>query len=330
MTNLTDLARMTGLSVSTISRALAGKTVVAEATRERVKALAEEHGVILNQSARNLRLGRTGAIGVILPLGHEVGQSLSDPFFMALLGPLADAIAERGHDLLLSRVIPTHESWLERVVDSGRFDGVVLIGQSNEIEAIEAVASQYQPLVVWGAAVPGLAQTTVGTDNLGGGRTAADYLLSQGRRRLAFFGNVEAPEFAARFEGFRQATAAAGAEPPLLLPMHITSQEAHAAVAAWVNGNRPAIDGVLCASDVIAMSALRALDEQGIRVPDDVAVVGYDDVMIARMASPPLTTLRQDVEAGGHLLVDLLFRKIAGEAVQSVKLAPELVVRESA
>ena len=89
-----------------MSRSLAGNPVIAETTRSRIGALAREHGFQVNQAARNLRLGRTGAIGVVLPLGHEADQSLSDPFFMSLLGPLADAVANRGYNLLLSRIIP--------------------------------------------------------------------------------------------------------------------------------------------------------------------------------------------------------------------------------
>ena len=149
---LAQIAELAGVSVATVSRSLAGNPVIAQATRDRIVALAQEHGFQVNQAARNLRLKRTGAIGVVLPLGHESDQNLSDPFFMSLLGPLADAIANRGHDLLLSRVIPTDDRWLDRIVDAGRVDGVVLIGQSNQIKVIERVARRYRPMIVWGAA----------------------------------------------------------------------------------------------------------------------------------------------------------------------------------
>lgn len=326
---LADLAKIAGVSVATVSRSLAGSGLISEATRERVVALAREHGFQVNQSARNLRLKRTGAIGVVLPLGHEADQHLSDPFFMSLLGPLADAVADRGYDLLLSRVIPKDDRWLDRIVDAGRVDGTVVIGQSDQIEAIDRVAQRYRPMIVWGAASPDLAQITVGSDNVAGGRLAAEHLLAQGRTRLAFFGNPEVPEFAARLLGFQEALAASGKREGTVLPVHLTSDSSYSAINEFL-GQNPSPDGVVAASDVIAMSALRALADRGRRVPQDVGVVGYDDVLIATHTTPPLTTIRQDVVRGAKLIIDLLFDRIEGIDVASVSMPPELVLRGSA
>jgi DNA-binding LacI/PurR family transcriptional regulator len=329
VSTLAQLAELAGVSVATVSRSLAGNTVIAEATRNRIVALAQEHGFQVNQAARNLRLRRTGAIGVVLPLGHEADQTLSDPFFMSLLGPLADAIAGRGHDLLLSRVIPTDDRWLDRIVDAGRVDGVVLIGQSNQIEVIERVAQRYRPMIVWGADQPGSEQITVGSDNVAGGKLAAEHLLAQGRKRLAFFGNVEVPEFAARFAGFSQALGAAGHGAGTLLPLHLTSESSYGAIEAYL-GKNPPPDGIVAASDVIAMSALRALAVHGKRVPQDVGVIGYDDVMVASHTTPPLTTIRQDVARGAELMIQMLFSRMEGGEVASVSMMPELILRGSA
>ena len=126
---LVELAKIAGVHVSTVSRALDDNPRVSAKTKARIRALAEEHGFRLNQTASFFRRRRTGAVGVVFPLGHEVQQSLSDPFFMGLLGPLADALAEQRYDLLLSRVVPGDESWLENMVRSGRVDGIILIGQ---------------------------------------------------------------------------------------------------------------------------------------------------------------------------------------------------------
>ncbi len=326
---LAQLAELAGVSVATVSRSLAGNPVIAEATRSRIVALAREHGFQVNQAARNLRLKRTGAIGVVLPLGHEADQNLSDPFFMSLLGPLADAVANRGHDLLLTRVIPHDDRWLDRIVDAGRFDGVVLIGQSNQLDVIERVAQRYRPMIVWGADQPGRAQITVGSDNVAGGRMAAEHLLAQGRTRLAFFGNVDVPEFAARFAGFTQALSAAGHGQGTLVPLHLTSESSYEAIEEYL-GKNPSPDGIVAASDVIAMSALRALAVHGKRVPQDVGVVGYDDVVIATHTTPPLTTIRQDVARGAQVMIDLLFRRMEGGEVASVSMKPELILRSSA
>jgi len=326
--SLAELAKLAGVSVATVSRSLAGSTMIATATRERITALAYDHGFQINQAARNLRLRRTGAIGVVLPLGHEAEQHLSDPFFMSLLGPLADAIADRGYDLLLSRVIPSDARWLDAIVDGGRVDGVVVVGQSDQIEAIDRVAERYPPIIVWGASLPGRAQTTVGSDNAAGGALAARHLLAQGRSRLAFFGNPDVPEFAARYAGFGNAAAAAGCAPVALLPVHLTREASYAAINAFFGGAAP--DGILAASDVIAMSTLRALAERGRRVPDEVGVIGYDDIAIAMHTTPPLTTIRQDVARGAATIVDLLFRRMAGDATGSVLMPPALVRRGSA
>lgn len=328
ISSLAELAKAAGVSIATVSRALAGNPATAEATRLRVTELARVHGFQPNQIARNLRMKRTGAIGVVLPLGHEAGQHLSDPFFMSLLGPLADAVADRGYDLLLSRIIPTDDQWLDAIVDGGRVDGVIVIGQSDQLHVIERVARQYRPIVVWGAATGGNCQVTVGSDNDGGGWLAARHLLAQGRQRLAFFGNSDVPEFAARYNGFRRAVADAGQREPILVPLHLTSEASYAGIQEFLGGNHQP-DGIMAASDVIAMSTLRALAERGKRVPQDVGVIGYDDIVTAMHTTPPLTTIRQDVVRGAAVMVDLLFRRINGEDVDSVTMQPELILRGS-
>jgi DNA-binding LacI/PurR family transcriptional regulator len=320
---------LAGVSIATVSRSLAGSSVIKNSTRERIVALAEEHGFKINQAARNFRLKKTQAIGVVLPLGHEVDQHLSDPFFMGLLGPIADALAIRDHDLLLSRVIPRDDRWLDTIVDTARVDGVIVIGQSNQIAAIERVACRYRPIVIWGADVPGYRQITVGSDNVAGGRIATEHLLRKGRTRLAFFGNPDVPEFAARYDGFRQVIEQAGLGAGTLLPVHLTTEASYAAIAEFLTGNPPP-DGVVAASDVIAMSALQVLGERGVRVPQDVGVIGYDDVVVAKYTNPPLTTVRQDVERGAKLLVELLFQRMEGVETTSVSMTPDLVLRGSA
>ena len=329
MSSLAALAKVAGVSIATVSRSLAGNPATAEATRLRVVELARTHGFQINQIARNLRMKRTGAIGVVLPLGHDAAQHLSDPFFMSLLGPLADAVADRGYDLLLSRVIPTDDQWLDAIVDGGRVDGVIVIGQSDQLHIIERVATHYQPMVVWGAKVAGNCQVTVGSDNDRGGWLAARHLLAQGRQRLAFFGNPDVPEFAARYDGFRRAVIEAGRGEPTLVPLHLTSDASYAGIHEFLSGNNQP-DGVVAASDVIAMSTLRVLAERGMTVPRDVGVVGYDDILIAMHTTPPLTTIRQDVIHGAEMMVDLLFRRINGEDAASVTMPPELILRGSA
>lgn len=325
-----DLARLAGVSTGTVSRALANSPLIALKTRERIQALAREHDYRPNVLARNLRNGRAGAIGVLIPLGHETAQHISDPFFMSLIGHLADALTEKGHDLLLSRVIPTDPDWLGRVVRSGRVDGAILIGQSDQSAVIDEVAARYLPLVAWGANTPGQIHCSVGTDNRMGGELAARHLIERGARQFAFFGDPIAPEIAQRLEGTRAALAEGGFGNALqLLPAHLTAETAHPAITTWLSESGSVPDGIIAASDVIALSALRALAEAGHAVPSDVRVIGYDDLPLANQSMPPLTTVRQDLAAGAEHLVDLLFRRIDGERTSSVVLEPELIVRAS-
>ncbi|MFM9976969.1 MAG: LacI family DNA-binding transcriptional regulator [Sphingomonadaceae bacterium] len=326
VSRLAEIAAEAGVSVSTVSRALAGSPMIAAATRIRISEIARQHGFQINQAARNLRLRRTHAIGLVLPLGHERGQHLSDPFFNAMMGFLADAIVARDHDLLLSRIIPTDDGWLDRLIHSGRVDGVMIIGQSDQIAVLDRAAQHYRPLVVWGAHDVAHRHCTVGSDNRAGGQLAAEHLIAGGCRRLAFLGNPLAPELGQRWAGVEAACAMAGLDAPRLLPVHLTIDEAYAMIAECLRGpNIP--DGIVAASDVVAMAAIRALGERGLHVPDDLSVIGYDDVALAAHTAPPLTTVRQPIEEGAALMVDLLFRRLAGEDAASVVLPPTLVVR---
>lgn len=326
--SIADLARIAGVSVSTVSRALTSKGALNKDTRRRIQELAAAHGFQMNVAAQNLRLGRTGAIAVLLPLGHERGQHLSDPFFMAMLGFLADELTERGYDLLLSRVLPQGDDWLDTFIRTGRVDGVIIIGQSNQGAVLDRTAGHYRPMVIWGAYTPRNRYLTVGTDNLAGGAMAAEHLLDRGRRKLAFFGNVAVPEFAARYQGFLNALPESERGQVELVHAHITPEASYRVASDYfAAGHRP--DGIFAASDVTAMSVVAAAAEQNIRVPAQLSVVGFDDVPLAQLANPPLTTIRQDIRRGARLLVDLLCQRLAGEECQSIQIAPAIAVRES-
>jgi DNA-binding LacI/PurR family transcriptional regulator len=328
--NIKELATLAGVSTGTVSRALAGSELISSKTRERIQALAREHDFRPNVLARNLRIQRTGSIGVLIPLGHETGQHISDPFFITMLGLLADELTERGYDLVLSRVIPTDDDWLDRIVLSGKADGYIVIGQSNQSEVLDAVASRYRPLVVWGGHSKGQIHCSVGSDNVSGGELAANHLLKVGCRRLAFFGDTTGIEIAQRLEGCRKALARYGLANSLsVFPVHLASEAGEAEVTAYLSGPSERPDGIICASDVIAMSTLRTLAELGVAIPNEIRVIGYDGLAIGEQTVPRLSTIRQDLTTGAHNLVDLLLRRISGEDTSSVVMTPELVVRMS-
>lgn len=328
---ITDLAMLAGVSAGTVSRALADSPLISRKTRERIQHLAREHDFRPNIMARNLRTRKTGAIGVVIPMGHDVAQHVSDPFFMTLIGHLADALTERGYDLLLSRVIPSDPSWLRGITESGRVDGVILIGQSDQIPVIDAVAADYLPLVAWGATSSDYAHCSVGTDNYRGGAMAAEHLIAAGCRTIAFVGDPAPPEIEQRLAGAKSAAAAAGIEDGFtLLPSSLSATTAFVTISEWIKGADKLPDGIIAESDVVAMTTLRALSEAGYSAPTDIRITGFDDLPFAAQTTPPLTTIRQDLEAGAGHIIDALFRRIAGEATPSVVLPPELTVRQSA
>jgi len=328
---MSDLAKIAGVSESTVSRALADHPTVAQATRVRIKALASELGYRINPIARSLRAGRSGVIAVVVPLQHDRSGHLTDPFMMTMLTYLADELTSRGYSMLLSKAVQESGTWLDATLAQSIAEGLVIIGQSHEHEAINAAAERGAPLVAWGAQMPGQAYPCVGSDNHAGGLIATRHLIRQGRRRIAFLGDERLPEVAHRYAGYREALATAGIDddPRRHLRAPFDADEAYRAFRGLLAQDVP-LDGVVAASDVIAISAIRALNDRGIRVPQDVSVVGYDDVPLAQYTHPALTTVRQDLQRGAELLTLSLIERINGGSPRPAPIEPSLVIRESA
>lgn len=327
---LADLARIAGVSAGTVSRALAGNSLVNEETRIRIEALARAHSFRPNQMASRLRRQKTGVIGIAIPLGHDQRQQISDAFFMTLLGHIADALTERGYDLMLRRVLPDRdEDWLDRFIGSGMIDGVLVIGQSDQFDRIEDAADGYLPMVVWGNHAEGQRHCVVGTDNRLGGRLAAEQLIAGGARQIYFLGDIAAVEFAARYAGAAAVCARLGVG---ITPLtaHLSADRLEAEVAASLDRDFAPGDAIFAATDTLAMASLARLRTRGIAVPETVRVIGFDDLPLAAQTNPPLTTVRQDIRAGAFAMVDLLLRRLAGEETESIVMPPQVIVRKSA
>lgn len=327
---MADIARLAGVSVSTVSRALAGSSLVNAETRGRIAELARSLNYSINIGAQNLRLGHNNTVAVIVPYDPHTRQHLSDPFFLSLIGSVADALTERGHDMLLTRVDADRLDQAAQVFHTGRAMGIVLVGQWHHHDQLNSMAVQGVPFVVWGAQLPQQLYATVGGDNFAGGRLATAHLLAGGAKRVLFMGDPELPEIGQRRDGWLAAHADAGlqADPALCLAAPFVIEQIQQAVADVVRrGLR--FDALFAASDLMAMTAVSALRQHGVRVPEDVRVVGYDDIALAEHFHPALSTVRQPIADAGQALVQALLAQLAGERSRSIALPTTLVVRAS-
>ena len=330
VTSLQDLADLAGVSRATASRALNDSPVISAKTKRKLTRLAEKHGYSINRQARDFRLRRTSVISVVFMLDVDSEQQMSDPFFLDMLGGIADSLAEHDYDLLLAHapVVSVLDLRDGRVLRQS--DGVIFIGQAKQHQQLNELASGDKPIVVWGYPVADKNYVVVGSDNVQGGYLAAQHLLEQGRRNIAFFGNTDNPESAARYQGYLQALHECGidADPKQKIDVPFDMHRAREAIVDFMkSGSDP--DAVVCISDVMALAALSTFQELGASVPEDIAVVGYDDITLAAYGSPPLTTVRQNIHEAGKVLVETVLGLIKGEDVSDTILASELVVRKS-
>ncbi len=328
---MADIARLAGVSVSTVSRALNGSPLVNAETRERVAQLARSLNYSINLGAQNLRLRKNQTIAVVVPYDTKARQHISDPFFLGIVGSIADALTDRGYDMLLARVDAERLDSAATLYDSGRAIGIVIIGQWRHHDQLNELAARKLPLVVWGGQMPQQLYCSVGGDNIGGGLQATRHLLQRGRKRIVFLGDAALPEVWLRRQGYHQALREAGIEPDpkleLATPFEIiTAREMLDAFLAA----KPKVDGVVACSDLLALQAVQALRAARREVPRQVAVVGYDDMPVATYSDPPLTTVHQPVNHAGAEIVDALLALLRGERIAPRVLPVHLVVRESA
>lgn len=330
-----DIAYRAGVSQATVSRALRDSPLVSAATRRRVQAIAKELNYTVDKHASSLRRQSANTLALLLFEDPTSDDSLINPFFLSMLGSITRAAARRGYDLLVS-FQQLSEDWHADYQDSHKADGLILLGYGDYLVSrgrLERLVQQGTHFVRWGAVVPGQPGVSIGCDNRQGGEAATAHLLRQGRRRIAFVGTASphCPEFCERYEGHCTALRRAGVavDPHYQIDAaDSTELVGHAATRALLQ-RTTAIDALFAASDLLAIGALRALAERGLRVPDDVAVVGFDDIPMARFAAPPLTTVLQDTKLAGELLVESLLQQIRGEATASRTLPAALVIRRS-
>jgi DNA-binding LacI/PurR family transcriptional regulator len=327
---MADVARLAGVSISTVSRALNGSTLIGAATRKRVRDLAQSLNYSINAGAQNLRLRQNRTVAVVLPFERRTRRAIANPYSESMLSTLADELNDHGYNLLLMRIDAERAAAIAELHATGRAIGMLMIGQWQHHEQLNELAARGFPIVVWGAALPHQLYCSVGSDNIAGGLAATRHLLESGCRRVAFFGDVSMPEVAHRYDGHCQALAEAGLsiDPLLFVSAGFQADDARQATLDLLRrGVR--FDAIFACSDALAIATISTLREMKIRVPEDIAVIGYDDIELAKYCDPPLTTIRQPIRAAGRALVDALLALIGGKRPNPILLPTELSVRLS-
>ena len=329
-----DIAYLAGVSQPTVSRALRGSPTVNEETRKRILAIATELNYKVDKNASSLRRQQSYTLALLFFEDPTLDDSLINPFFLSMLGSLTRACGAKGYDLIVS-FQEQSGNWHAEYEDSKKADGIILLGYGDYVEyssRLSELVEQGTHFVRWGAVLPGQLGVSVGCDNKQGGTDLTRHLIDQGWRRIGFVGNASEhyPEFLERYRGYAQALRESGleADPDLQVDAITTERSGYEAANRLMERNAP-FDALFCASDLIAIGAMRALQEKGFAIPLDVAIAGFDDIPVASFTNPSLTTVQQDTKTAANLLVETLLALIQGETVQSTTISAPIVIRES-
>lgn len=329
-TRLEDIALLAGVSISTASRALNDHPAVNDRTKQIIWKLAREHDYPFRRYMPAGPIGAEATIALVVPRPQGREGRLSDPFFLELLAGVGEAARERGCDLIMSHLAPATYEDVAAAMTTSRADGVIFLGQSTLHAAFNRMVDTEARFVVWGAELPDQQYCSIGSDNITGGRRATLHLARLGRKRIVFLGDLDPPEAMQRHRGYLDALGElkAGIDPALIVDAHFEVESAEASIEALIRRG-VAFDGVVCASDQIALGAVRALQHAGRSVPGDVSVIGFDNVPFSRYSSPALSTIAQDTMKAGRLLVSKLLDNGGDTVGRSERVPTELIVRES-
>jgi len=329
-TRLEDLARLAGVSIATASRALNDSPAVNDRTKQTIWKLAREHDYPFRRYMPAGPIGAQGTIALVTPRPQGREGRLSDPFFLELLAGVGEAARERGCDLVMSHVSPANLDDLTVAMTTSRADGVIFLGQSTLHGAFNRMAETESRFVVWGAELPDQNYCSIGSDNIHGGRRATAHLARLGRNRIVFLGDLDPPEAMQRQRGYAEALETAGLtlDSDLIVPAHFEVESAEASVDSLL-ARGVDFDGIVAASDLIALGAVRSLLHHGKTVPGDVSVIGFDNVPFSRYSRPALSTIAQDTMKAGRVMVSKLLDSTGDRAGRSERIPTDLIVRET-
>jgi LacI family transcriptional regulator len=324
-----EIADLAGVSVATVSRVMNGRDDVSSETRELVQRIVRERGYTANRSARGLSAGRTGLIGGTVPLVHPA-------YFSFILSGAAEALYERDMRLVLCPTQHEHErevTLLERMMHGTTDGGLLILPQESADELEHLLESGYRFVVVDPLQPLNERIPSVSAAHSAGADIAVKHLLSLGHRRIAAItgprGWIATEE---RLRGYQAALAAAGIlpEPELVVESNFEIELGLRAARRLLDLHEPPT-AIFAFNDNIAIGALQAARERGVRVPEELSVVGFDDVEAAEIVTPMLTTIRQPLAEMGRMAVSLLERLIEGQRIEAlhVELRTQLIVRDS-
>jgi len=329
---LEAVARAAGVSRATVSRVVNGSPTIKTESRRSVERAIAELGYVPNRAARALVTRRNESIGVVI--AEPTGRIFGDPYFAEVLRGISVGLAAREQALVLvMSQTPEEERRAARYLTGGHVDGVILFSLHGDDPLPEHLKSHGVPVVVGGEPPHGARVSYVDIDNHGGAIAAVNHLIAQGRTKIATItGPLDMPAGVSRRRGYREAIRAAGRTTDANLEEsgNFTREGGHRAMELLLQ-RCPDIDAVFAASDLMAAGALSALYEAGRTVPEDVAVVGFDDSIIALSTQPALSSVRQSMEVTGRELANVLLQTIDArdQIVRHVILETELIVRQS-
>ena len=329
-----DIADVAGVSQATVSRALRNSPLVRQETRERVQQIARELNYFVNRNAAGLRTHQSNTIALLLFDESDGTDKQMNLFFWSMLDNITRSAASLGYDVLLSLQQLTAD-WHIEYQASHRADGLILLGYGDYAEyreKLNALAAANTRFIIWGPIVKDQPGHSFGCDNESGGYQATKHLIDIGRTDIAYIGRKErrSPEHASRYEGYARALREAELEPndKLRIPADNSEKLGYDAALTLLDGDEP-FDAIFAVTDLIAIGAMRALADNGVAVPNDVSIVGFDDMPLAAHVTPGLTTVQQNAQMGGEGLVEGIVGLIEDQPVESKLMAPVLIVRDS-
>lgn len=336
--NLNDVADRAGVSRSTVSRVVNGDGYVSEDTRQKVQAIIQELGYTPHMGARMLRTQRTNVIGVVIPHTFRNVFAAGDPhYFSTLLQGIAVTAQQRDYApvLWIGYSDEAADSFYRRICQNRLMDGFIIVASvATEHRLASNLLDAEIPFVMIGRPLNDADQTNyVNVDNVQAGRQAVQHLLKIGRRNIAVLaGDMTNADAIDRLTGYKDMLTTAGLliDERLIGSGLFSRDSGYLGMQELLRRNVP-IDGLFAANDVVALGAIQAIQEAGLRVPDDISVVGFDDLPMAKNSTPSLTTINQPIAQKGETATSLLMDVIEGsvEAPAHITLSARLIVRDS-